>query len=327
MTTGLYDENFFNNPARVTANPESRLTLLQLTPEVNTNTINAISSASKGLNTLLNTQTGNNLHQRVQMILPAYYSASHDNTETYNWSYAFGLITGLQSDFLISNMYQTSGDVIADIGPALTIGYKAAPHKELALGATIHGLYRFSANPGVDILTYLQQPALSLSSMAGQGAMYNLDLGATLKFFETENWEFEAGLAGQNLLGQTFNTIPLASTRGSSLPTPQPMSFGVGVSAARPTWGPFQNSLFALEVTDILNNGDGSVFRLLHLGGETHWKFVTLRAGLNQGYWTAGLGLRLLFLHLDLASYGEELGLNVGQIEDRRYALSLGINL
>ena len=83
----------------------------------------------------------------------------------------------------------------------------------------------------------------------------------------------------------------------------------------------------AFEITDVLNNRNGSIFKLFHLGGETHLKLLAFRAGLNQGYWTAGLGIDLRFLTLDFASYGEELGLNAGSLEDRRYTMTIGLHI
>jgi hypothetical protein len=126
-------------------------------------------------------------------------------------------------------------------------------------------------------------------------------------------------------------------------------NLNLGVSATRATWGVFTHTSFAFEVTDIGNNsndvnaptpssdpgqatdanqyGAGSVFRMIHIGAETHWKLVALRAGLNQGYLAAGLGLDLRFFTLDFATYGEEMSLNAGGIEDRRYALQLGFQI
>src|SRR5689334_25178572 len=69
MTTGLYDENFFNNPARVVANPYSKFTVLQLTPlEPNSSILSEGSSLMKGGDTLkkVTDSAGNNLHDRFQ---------------------------------------------------------------------------------------------------------------------------------------------------------------------------------------------------------------------------------------------------------------------
>jgi hypothetical protein len=324
ITTGLYEENFFNNPARVTANPESKLTFTQLSIETNANTVSSLGNFGSGVNGLLQAEAGQTLHQRLQLVMPAWYLATpHEE----RFAMGIGLMAGFQSDLLLGNTFQTSGNLIADIGPALTVGYKLLPDRSLSVGATAHALARFSADPSLS-LTQLMQQSFSLSSLSHQGAMANLDLGATFRFLKLGEWELNAGIAGQNILGSNFTSLPITvGTTRLGLPNPQPLSVGLGLSAFRPSFGIFGATTFAVELTDLYNNGDGSLYRLLHLGGETHFKLLTLRAGLNQGYWAAGAALDLFYLVLDLSSYGEELSLNVGQVEDRRYAMTLGLHI
>jgi hypothetical protein len=45
---------------------------------------------------------------------------------------------------------------------------------------------------------------------------------------------------------------------------------------------------------------------------------LSLRAGLNQGYYTAGATLDFKVVRFDVATYGEEIGVVGGQKEDRR---------
>jgi hypothetical protein len=66
---------------------------------------------------------------------------------------------------------------------------------------------------------------------------------------------------------------------------------------------------------------------MVHIGAETHLKILALRAGINQGYFTAGFGLDLRFFTLDAATYAEELSLNPGGLSDRRYALQFGFQI
>jgi len=80
-------------------------------------------------------------------------------------------------------------------------------------------------------------------------------------------------------------------------------------------------------VIDFGNNPNGSLYRTLHLGGETHFSILVPRVGINQGYLAAGLGIDLKIFQLDLATYGEEMTLNPGGLEDRRYALRLGFQI
>lgn len=65
----------------------------------------------------------------------------------------------------------------------------------------------------------------------------------------------------------------------------------------------------------------------LHLGVEFDLPLISLRAGLNQGYYSAGVGLDMGIIAVDAATYGVELGEYPGQLEDRRYVVQLKIQL
>ena len=54
---------------------------------------------------------------------------------------------------------------------------------------------------------------------------------------------------------------------------------------------------------------------------------IDLRAGLNQGYATYGLGLDLWFFELEATSYATELGTYAGQARSDRYNVSLTIEM
>jgi hypothetical protein len=62
----------------------------------------------------------------------------------------------------------------------------------------------------------------------------------------------------------------------------------------------------------------------VYLGGEFSFKkFLSLRAGLYQGYLTAGATLDLWILHLSYATYAAEVGMFPGQVSDRRHTAQL----
>jgi hypothetical protein len=65
----------------------------------------------------------------------------------------------------------------------------------------------------------------------------------------------------------------------------------------------------------------------LHLGTEISLPLIDLRAGLNQGYSSYGLGINFLFLSLDLASYTEERGAYAGQTPENRIQIGLSLDL
>jgi hypothetical protein len=65
----------------------------------------------------------------------------------------------------------------------------------------------------------------------------------------------------------------------------------------------------------------------LGLGVEVALPLIDLRAGMNQGYYTAGLGLDMGLIRADVATWAVELGAYPGQEADRRYMAQLTIQL
>ncbi|MBK9294608.1 MAG: hypothetical protein IPM57_09205 [Oligoflexia bacterium] len=65
----------------------------------------------------------------------------------------------------------------------------------------------------------------------------------------------------------------------------------------------------------------------LHGGLEVEFPGFAVRGGTNQGYLTYGASLNLGYLNIDFASYGVEVGEYPGQTEDRRYFVTLTIDL
>lgn len=84
----------------------------------------------------------------------------------------------------------------------------------------------------------------------------------------------------------------------------------------------------AADYMDITDNlvGDESMEKKLHLGVEAKIPVLAVRVGMNQGYYTAGATIDFKVIKLDVATYGEEVGVMGGQKEDRRFVgqLSMG---
>jgi hypothetical protein len=78
----------------------------------------------------------------------------------------------------------------------------------------------------------------------------------------------------------------------------------------------------ALDYKDITGSieEDDDIAKRIHVGAELKFlKAFSVRAGLNQGYLSAGATLDLWVLRFDFATYSEEVGAYGGQREDRRY--------
>lgn len=90
------------------------------------------------------------------------------------------------------------------------------------------------------------------------------------------------------------------------------------------------NLILALEFSDIFGIEPVSEkfehpLKKLHLGAELDMHYAALRAGLNQGYPTAGIGLRFGIIRLDYVYFTKELGYYPGQFPKQKHVLSLGV--
>lgn len=72
---------------------------------------------------------------------------------------------------------------------------------------------------------------------------------------------------------------------------------------------------------------DQAFFAHLRVGAQVRIKVLSLRAGLNQGYPTAGGGLSLGFMDLDYAFYGMEQGRYPGQLPSWHHTFQLRFGL
>ncbi len=329
MTTGLYDQNFFGNPARVTANPRTRISLLEPSGEFNStflpNMSNILNNTTPtGLMGALASSAGQNIHARIQTTMPGvYFSGGGDDPKLF---FGFAVLTSTQIDIDMRRSYNISPQVISDIGPAVTIGHKFLEKNALSIGMTPHMTYRLSSSSVYSVTDLMK--GTSITDGAGMGGHFDIDLGGTYDLpVEWLGMKWTAGAAFNNLLGGNYSMIPSPVSSIAATPTGQPRTFGFGASASVSEWQFLKNIVLALDVQDIGNSGGGSAFRLIHLGGEAHYGVLAARLGINQGYLSAGIGIDTRVVHLDLATYGEEMTLNAGGMEDRRIAFSLGLHI
>jgi hypothetical protein len=334
-TTGLYDENFFANPARVTANPDWKVTLFDVTAEVSSavpTTVSALTGGGSSFYKGLGSNAGTNYHARFQTAFPAFYLPPKGDGK---WGFAVGLIMSTQADINLRQSFNIDPLVVTDIGPAFTAGRKFFDDNSLSVGATAHLDYRLSSNTAFSFTDLIQGKSLSPTKTGGQGTGLDFDLGTTYAFQHYHPWNLNFSVAGaiNNILDGKYSNIGFKPIESNGVPTPaalplqQPRSLNFGASAMRPTLGVLHDTLAAIEFTDFGNNTNGGIFRTIHLGGETHFSILAGRVGINQGYLCAGASVYLKILEVDVATYGEELSLNAGGLEDRIYALHVKIQI
>lgn len=326
LLTGLYDENFYGNPARTMANDKFRITVFDLTLEGNSNLSTTANAASKSGDVLSNigSTAGNNNHFRIQTSFPSVYIPAGDDGKN---SYAFGLLTSTQGDIDLHRYFQPTFPVIADIGPALSFARRFFPDNSLVVGTTLHATYRAAFQQNFTLVDLIHGSNLPSINSASDGIILDDDLGATYVLpIAPLDFKITAGAAINNVLGGT-TTLSVHLAPAKINPPTQPRTLGFGASASRDSLGPFTNFLLSFEVQDIGNNPDGSLYRTIHIGSEARFGILLPRIGINQGYVGAGLGIDLRHFTIDLATYGEELTLDSGISEDRRYVARIAFQI
>jgi hypothetical protein len=75
-----------------------------------------------------------------------------------------------------------------------------------------------------------------------------------------------------------------------------------------------------------LFSGDRTVWTLLHAGAQVRiLSLFSVSAGLNQGYLTAGFGVKLFFIDINAALFTRELGVRAGDKPNAGAALDVSI--
>ncbi|MBY0470310.1 hypothetical protein K2X30_04015 [bacterium] len=329
ITTGKYDENFFGNPARMTIIPKWRVDVFNVMGDFTYNSPSALMKVVNGGNNMLEAMADNSgqaNHGRVQTAFPALY---FPNISGGKITLAFGIFLSMQGDMALRNNYNMDPDAILDLTPTLSFAHKFMKDDALSIGINTRFGYRLSTAGAYSLVDFIRGNTFSPTNNGGDGSMVDFDFGATYKL--PEKWgEFNVNTAFtvNNILDGRFGYIHFQVAKLQGSPLQQPRTWGVGASLVREEWGKFENTTFALE---FLNIGsfprNQSFLRFVHLGGETHWKSLVFRGGLNQGYFTAGLGVDVKWFTFDVATYAEELSLNAGGQADRRIAFKLGFQI
>lgn len=321
ITTGLYDENFFGNPARTIANPRFRLTLLDPMAEVSSSAIGNVSSLVNSNNAVgeLGNTAGDNNHGRVQLNTLSVFIPAGDK----KMSFAVGVLTSAQVNIDMRRSFNLEPQGIIDTGPAVSVARKFLENDALSVGMTVAATYRISGTASFMDLIRGKELDSMLQDGTSKGMNVDASVGATYILpMQPMGMQLMAGMAINNVLGGKFS-----ASSGASEPTALARTLGFGAAARMAEWNKLTDTVFALEFSDIGNNPNGSLFRTVHIGAETHYGILAPRLGLNQGYISAGLGVDLRFVQIDFATYGEELSLNVGGLQDRRFAVKLAFQI
>ncbi|AZZ35545.1 hypothetical protein CIK05_01590 [Bdellovibrio sp. qaytius] len=145
-----------------------------------------------------------------------------------------------------------------------------------------------------------------------------------------ETYPLTFSLVARNVVGSKFAKEKLINKKATEAPDSLPQVFDVGSQYEFATFG----SLTLRAMLDFKNLGHPeatTTAKTTHAGVEfdyspSGWFKTQFRAGMNQGYYTAGTTLLLGFFNIEAATYGEEVGTKTTKVQNRVYAAKLGMN-
>jgi len=251
-----------------------------------------------------------------------------------------GLGAALVLDSILSgpSLLGVTGDLTGTLGfvVGLAVPFDVGGFK-IHVGGDVRPMVRVHAPldnaTALSMLNALANGGDVLAALGTANTFYGVGIGVDAGAIAELGW-FNIGIAIRDLAGtqfrynySTFSAVQTAVTSSLQFPTTGtletqdqyviPMDIGVGLDF-HPDFGTFNNILdpsITVEMRNIVGAiaGQASPWTLLHLGAEARlFSFFTVRAGLNQGYLTAGAGLKFLFFDLNGAVFTRELGQYIG---------------
>lgn len=132
----------------------------------------------------------------------------------------------------------------------------------------------------------------------------------------------------RNVISMGFTKATLVNKDALEVPQNNHRVLDIGASYALYE-GSATDIKVAVEAKNLMHS-EASFYKCSHIGAELSWHgldwFKTqFRVGMNQMYFTAGLGLILGPLDLEFATYGEEYGTDAAKVQNRVTAATLAL--
>jgi hypothetical protein len=240
-----------------------------------------------------------------------------------------------QEDLILNASGELVSDIVYVVGYAYDF-YFLEDQLRLSVGADVRPMYRTITPLSLDdafALSGITEDSLDpmkLDTLAGSALAFDMGVIAEYK-------DFSFAMAVRDIADTRYNmiyTVPeklanlnfSGTTLGNNFSFITPMSLTLGAN-----WTPdlgdlswlfrpqFQISyktplLLGYDELDLQGYTEQSFLSKLHLGGEIKlYSMLSLRAGLNGGYFTAGTGIDFRLGEFDFAIYSNELGSHSGQ--------------
>jgi hypothetical protein len=228
-----------------------------------------------------------------------------------------GIYGGVGLDMLLENPAYTNLEIAAMLDYGLVTGLSFSVVPEFVdVGFSVKRFTRRGSSVTLDP-SILGDDSTDdiIDEVDRTGTGVALDLGMNIKFPSPV----------KPTLSVVWKNVGRTSFRGKEV-VPHPDDDEIILGAALEIEGP----LFAIRpaIDYKYTNWTGiQLGKKLHMGVELDLPIIDARAGLHQGYYTLGVGANLGLLRIDAATYGVELGVYPGQLEDRRYIVQLSMEM
>lgn len=205
--------------------------------------------------------------------------------------------------------------------------------QEISWGATLKAVHRVHAGQMVLAAQLADGKDIFDEKDANEGMTIDADIGLMWRIkkptgflqYMKPTWAFVVRNVGDYGFPMQFDLI----SEKSGKPPKLVRRFDLGSKFELPHFWVFDPHI-ALDIRDI-GHPNWTPKKGFHAGAELYWTMYKWwkghwAAGINQGYWTAGLGARLGWFQLDVASFGEEVGTSDAPKESRRYMVELSLD-
>lgn len=202
----------------------------------------------------------------------------------------------------------------------LILGAGKGFNDRLFVGASVRYVRRKVVDTVISGSTLLTASASYLTNLLRNGEGWGFNVGAQYRLPLSASQTFSLGLTVEDLGRTRF-----VDQKGGAFPDIQDQKINAGMAYSFRS--PVLDGSLLVDVKS-LTNSEISTTKKLFTGAEVSLLRMDIRGGFFQGYWTAGLSLRLLpFLDLDFATYAEELDTAAGMRQNRMWLIGMNMGL
>jgi len=196
------------------------------------------------------------------------------------------------------------------------------------VGVTAKLIYRMNVDEVVSVATIALEDEIFDMEDAKEGMTLDADIGFLWKG-PWQSYNPSAAIVIKNIGDYGYFSNLEVIGKGTGEPEKLHRTIDLGYAMDLPSWWVWSSKV-AFDIRDILHP-KWNLQKGIHLGAEFMWEVASWfrggwRAGLNQGYWTTGFTGEFGIFKLDLASYGEEVGVEDAKIENRRFMMTMSLD-